>query len=34
MIGYSFIHSAVDDPSRLAYGEVLPDEHQHTAMAF
>ncbi|MFJ7158252.1 IS481 family transposase [Streptomyces sp. NPDC101118] len=34
VIGYSFIHSAVDDHSRLAYSEVLPDERQHTAIAF
>ncbi len=34
MIGYSYIHSAVDDHSRLAYSEVLPDERQHTAIAF
>ena len=26
MIGYSYIHSAVDDHSRLAYSEILPDE--------
>jgi hypothetical protein len=34
VIGYSYIHSAVDDHSRLAYSEVLPDERQHTAIAF
>ncbi|MCX4445970.1 MULTISPECIES: IS481 family transposase [unclassified Streptomyces] len=34
VIGYSFIHSAVDDHSRLAYSEVLTDERQHTAVAF
>ncbi|MEV7061185.1 IS481 family transposase [Streptomyces microflavus] len=34
VIGYSFIHSAVDDHSRLAYSEVLTDERQHTAIAF
>ncbi|GHE73453.1 IS481 family transposase [Streptomyces vinaceus] len=34
VIGYSCIHSAVDDHSRLAYSEVLPDERQHTAVAF
>ncbi|MEU4476430.1 IS481 family transposase [Micromonospora sp. NPDC023888] len=34
VIGYSYIHSAVDDHSRLAYSEVLPDERQHTAAAF
>ncbi len=34
VIGYSFIHSAVDDHSRLAYWEVLTDERQHTAIGF
>ncbi|SEO90799.1 Integrase core domain-containing protein [Actinacidiphila rubida] len=34
VIGYSFVHSAVDDHSRLAYSEILPDERQHTAIAF
>ncbi|MFD7086196.1 IS481 family transposase, partial [Streptomyces sp. NPDC059918] len=34
VIGYSFVHSAVDDHSRLAYSEVLPDERQHTAIGF
>ncbi len=31
VIGYSSIHSVVDDHSRLAYSEVLTDERQHTA---
>ncbi|WP_329192147.1 MULTISPECIES: IS481 family transposase [unclassified Streptomyces] len=34
VIGYSYVHSAVDDHSRLAYSEVLTDERQHTAIAF
>lgn len=34
VIGYSYIHSAVDDHSRLAYSEILPNECQHTAIAF
>ncbi len=34
MIGYSYIHSAVDDHSRLAYSEVLNDERKETAAAF
>jgi hypothetical protein len=34
VIGYSYIHSPVDDHSRLAYSEVPPDERQHTAIAF
>ncbi|NUV78328.1 IS481 family transposase, partial [Streptomyces fungicidicus] len=34
VIGYSYVHSAVDDHSRLAYSEVLPDERKDTAIAF
>ncbi len=34
VIGYSYIHSAVDDHSRLAYSEVLTDERKETAIAF
>jgi hypothetical protein len=33
-IGYDYIHSAVDDHSRLAYSEVLADEHTFTCTAF
>jgi len=33
-LGYSFIHSAVDDHSRLAYSEILSDERKETAAAF
>ncbi|WP_037970006.1 IS481 family transposase [Streptomyces sp. PVA_94-07] len=33
-IGYSFIHTAVDDHTRLAYSEILTDERQETATAF
>lgn len=32
--GYDFIHAAVDDRSRLAYAEILPDERKETASAF
>ena len=32
--GYDFIHAAVDDRSRLAYAEILPDERKETAVAF
>ena len=32
--GYDFIHAAVDDRSRLAYAEVLPDERKESASAF
>ncbi|MFF3864163.1 IS481 family transposase [Streptomyces sp. NPDC002209] len=34
VIGYSFIHSAVDDHSRLAYSETLTDERKETAAGF
>lgn len=33
-LGYAFIHTAVDDHSRLAYSEILPDERAATAAAF
>lgn len=33
-IGYDYIHSMVDDHSRLAYSEVLPDEQGATCGAF
>jgi hypothetical protein len=33
-LGYGFIHSAVDDHSRLAYSEILSDERKETAAAF
>jgi len=32
--GYSFLHHAVDDHSRVAYSEILGDEKQETAAAF
>src|SRR3954454_10453684 len=32
--GYSYIHTAVDDHSRLAYSEILTDEKKQTAAAF
>lgn len=32
--GYSFLHHAVDDHSRLAYSEILSDERKETAAAF
>jgi transposase InsO family protein len=32
--GYDFVHSAVDDHSRLAYSEILPDERKETVVAF
>ena len=33
-VGYGFIHSAVDDHTRLAYSEVLADETKESASAF
>ncbi|WP_410667893.1 IS481 family transposase [Amycolatopsis sp. cmx-4-68] len=33
-LGYSYLHNAVDDHSRLAYTEILPDETKETAAAF
>ncbi|MGW5346480.1 IS481 family transposase [Streptomyces sp. NPDC004050] len=32
--GYSYIHTAVDDHSRLAYSEILADEKKETAAGF
>lgn len=32
--GYSYLHHAVDDQSRLAYSEILPDERKETATTF
>ena len=32
--GYVFVHNAVDDHSRLAYSEILPDEKKDTAAHF
>ncbi len=32
--GYAFLQHAVDDHSRLAYSEILADEHQETAAGF
>lgn len=32
--GYSYLHHAVDDYSRLAYSEILSDERQDTAAGF
>ncbi|MGW1137329.1 IS481 family transposase, partial [Streptomyces zhihengii] len=32
--GYSYLHTAVDDHSRLAYSEILTDEKKETATGF
>ena len=34
VIGYSYLHTAIDDCSRLAYTEILADETKQTATAF
>jgi transposase InsO family protein len=33
-IGWDYVHIAIDDATRLAYAEVLPDERATTAVAF
>jgi transposase InsO family protein len=33
-IGYDYVHTAIDDHTRLAYSEILPDERDHTSAAF
>lgn len=33
-VGYEYVHIAIDDHSRLAYAEVLPDERAVTAIGF
>jgi transposase InsO family protein len=33
-IGYAFLHTALDDHSRLAYTEILADERKDTAIGF
>ena len=32
--GFDYVHSLVDDHSRLAYSEILPDEKGHTCAGF
>ena len=34
VVGWEFVHVCVDDATRLAYAEVLPDEKATTAVAF
>ncbi len=34
IIGYSYLHTAIDDHSRLAYAEICADERKDTATAF
>lgn len=33
-VGWEFVHVAIDDASRLAYVEILPDERKESAAAF
>ncbi|HEV8220682.1 MAG TPA: IS481 family transposase, partial [Streptosporangiaceae bacterium] len=33
-LGYAYLHTAIDDHSRLAYSEIHADERQDTAIAF
>lgn len=33
-VGYCYLHSAIDDNSRLVYSEILDDERKETASAF
>jgi transposase InsO family protein len=33
-VGWDFVHVAIDDATRLAYVEILPDEKQESAVAF
>ena len=33
-VGWEYVHVAIDDCTRLAYAEVLPDEKATTAIAF
>ena len=33
-VGWEHLHVAIDDASRLAYTELLPDERKHSAVAF
>ena len=34
LLGYGYLHTAIDDHSRLAYTEILEDERKDTAAAF
>ena len=32
--GWEFVHVAIDDASRLAFAQIMPDETKHSALAF
>src|SRR5690606_28534668 len=33
-IGWEFVHVAIDDASRIAFSQILPDERKESAVAF
>jgi transposase InsO family protein len=33
-VGWEFVHVCIDDNSRLAFSQILPDERKHSAIAF
>ena len=33
-IGWEFVHVCIDDASRLAFSQIMPDEKKHSAIAF
>ncbi len=33
-VGWEYVHLAIDDPSRLAYSEILPDEKRASCLRF
>src|SRR5690606_36668759 len=33
-IGWEFVHVAIDDASRVAFSQILPDERKESAVAF
>jgi transposase InsO family protein len=33
-VGWEFVHVAIDDHSRLAFADIMPDEKKHSAVAF
>ena len=33
-IGWEFVHVCIDDASRIAFGQIMPDERKESAVAF
>src|SRR5712692_8060515 len=33
-IGWEFVHVGIDDASRVAFSQIMPDEKKHSAIAF